>query len=293
MNCHNGERYLNQALGSILTQSFEDFEVIFWDNASVDRSRNIALEYGPKIRLFSSDEKKTLGEVRNEAISKAKGKYICFLDCDDLFAPDRLKSQFNLMERSGAIFSYGNVKIIDARGKKIRTLIMKNCTGSFEKLLLNYEINMQTVMIRTSALNRSSCNFNKNYKYCPDYDLFLRLVADHGALVINQTLAYYRVHSNSLSSSMLDIVSKEIGGTLKSLVESRPELAIEYKREFDFAFSKLNYYDAIFLVSCAKYGHALTALRDIKCRSWKFFALYWLVRLSIPKVLILKLLRRG
>lgn len=292
MNCHNGERYLSLALDSLFGQSFDNFEVIFWDNASTDSSRDIARSYGSKVRLFSNNEKKNLGEARNDAISKVRGEYICFLDCDDLYPPERLETQIVLMRRSNAMFSYGAVTIIDADGRKTRVLKMARGSSSLGKLLENYEINMQTVMIKTSAFTESGLCFNQSYRYCPDYDLFMRIVAHYGALVIRRNLAFYRVHSASLSSTMLGLVSAEIGETLGSLARNCPEQVSMYNKEFRFAVSKLNYYDAIHYTSRSEYKRALKALKSIKYQSWKFLALFWLVRLAVPKPVIFKLLRR-
>ena len=85
VNCCNGEKYLDQCLRSILNQRYQNFEIIFFDNFSTDRSKNIAKDFKDKrIKLFSSEKKLQLYEARNEAIKKATGELIAFLDVDDL-----------------------------------------------------------------------------------------------------------------------------------------------------------------------------------------------------------------
>ncbi|MBD5641846.1 MAG: glycosyltransferase family 2 protein, partial [Desulfovibrio sp.] len=98
MNCLDCERYLPAALASLKAQSCQDFEIIFWDNGSRDESAAIALDYGPRLRYFRSEETVPLGQARNLAISKAEGEYVAFLDCDDLWRPGKLEKQLALLE---------------------------------------------------------------------------------------------------------------------------------------------------------------------------------------------------
>ncbi|SVD67945.1 uncharacterized protein METZ01_LOCUS420799, partial [marine metagenome] len=93
VNCLNGERYLKKSLDSIYKQTYENFEIIFWNNGSTDRSKLIASEYEYKIRLYSTEETVPLGMARNRAIRKAKGSYIAFLDVDDWWTPRKLEKQ--------------------------------------------------------------------------------------------------------------------------------------------------------------------------------------------------------
>ena len=107
MNCFNGERYLSKSLKSLKEQKFKNWELIFWDNCSTDKSKKIFLSYKDKrFKYFKSKRFLTLYEARNLAIKKSKGKYISFLDVDDWWHKDKLKLQVNF-------FSYNKkLKII-------------------------------------------------------------------------------------------------------------------------------------------------------------------------------------
>ena len=96
MNCFNSERYLREAIDSVFAQTYSDWEIVFWDNASTDNSARIAKSYGPRLKYYRGDENVSLGEARNYALGKARGEYIAFLDCDDLWAPDKLQKQIPL-----------------------------------------------------------------------------------------------------------------------------------------------------------------------------------------------------
>ena len=113
MNCHNSETYLKEAINSIYSQTYTDWEIIFWDNNSSDKSSEIAQSYDDKIRYFRGNKTIPLGEARFLATQKCKGKYLAFLDCDDIWYEDKLKRQLELFRKEGPIgFVYGKANII-------------------------------------------------------------------------------------------------------------------------------------------------------------------------------------
>ena len=85
MNCYNSDRYLREAIDSVFAQSYQNWEIIFFDNASTDQSAEIAKSYGPKLRYFRGESTVLLGAARNRAFEKAAGQYFAFLDCDDIW----------------------------------------------------------------------------------------------------------------------------------------------------------------------------------------------------------------
>ena len=87
MNCFNGEKYLEEALNSVFQQTYENWELIFWDNNSNDKSKQIISSFKDKrIRIFTSLVHTNLGEARKEAYKKVQGDYLAFLDVDDIWA---------------------------------------------------------------------------------------------------------------------------------------------------------------------------------------------------------------
>ena len=108
INCYNGEKYLNEAIDSIINQTYTNWEVIFWDNCSTDNSALIAKNYDERLKYFHVEKTSPLGKARNFALKKASGNYVAFLDCDDLYLPDKLMIQLNLMQSKDAVLSYGS-----------------------------------------------------------------------------------------------------------------------------------------------------------------------------------------
>ena len=93
MNCYNGEKYLREAIDSVYAQTYQNWEIIFWDNASTDTSAEITNTYDSKLRYFKGEKTIPLGAARNKALSKCNGDYIAFLDVDDLWLPKKLEKQ--------------------------------------------------------------------------------------------------------------------------------------------------------------------------------------------------------
>ena len=107
MNCYNGEKYLKKSLQSILKQSYKNWELIFFDNNSKDKSKSILHNFKDKrIKYFKSNIYLKLYDGRNLAIKKARGDFISFLDTDDWWKKDKLKEQVILLNTNN------NIKII-------------------------------------------------------------------------------------------------------------------------------------------------------------------------------------
>ena len=96
MNCYNSDRYLKEAIDSVYIQSYSNWEIIFWDNASTDSSAEIAKSYNDKLKYFKSKSTSLLGEARILAVEKSRGGYLAFLDCDDYWYPKKLEKQMKI-----------------------------------------------------------------------------------------------------------------------------------------------------------------------------------------------------
>ena len=119
INCFNGEKFLKDAIDSVFQQTYENCEIIFFDNSSTDSSKEIACSYGDKVTYICSSELLPLGSARKEAIKHAKGEWICFLDTDDLWYPDKLNSQIAMASSDSVALIYSGIDNIDIRGVSI------------------------------------------------------------------------------------------------------------------------------------------------------------------------------
>jgi glycosyltransferase involved in cell wall biosynthesis len=109
MNCFNGEQYLREAIDSVIAQTYQNWELIFWDNQSIDNSAEIFKTYNDKrLRYFYASNHTLLYEARNNAIQYASGQFFAFLDVDDWWDHLKLEKQIPLFENPKVGIVYGN-----------------------------------------------------------------------------------------------------------------------------------------------------------------------------------------
>ena len=201
VNCFNGERYLKEALNSILNQTYKDWEVIFWDNQSSDNSAKIFNSYKDKrFKYFYAPIHTLLYKARNEAIKKATGEIIAFLDVDDWWSEDKLEKQIPLFDDSKIGLVYSNLYLFYENTKKkeiYKNKILKKGYITLE-LLKDYNIGILSVLIRKTAYN-SVVGFNNQYEFSGDFDFIIRLSVKWRIDCIQEPLAYYRIHSNNFT----------------------------------------------------------------------------------------------
>ena len=120
VNCHNGEKFINRCIESILIQTYNNFEIIFLDNMSTDGTEEIIKKISDKrIKYFKTEKFLKLYEARNLAIKKAKGQYIAFLDVDDWWLPEKLEKQIILFQKDNSLkMVYSNFYVVDDKYKK-------------------------------------------------------------------------------------------------------------------------------------------------------------------------------
>ena len=218
INCHDGEKYLHKSVGSILSQSYKNFEIIFWDNNSTDRSKKIIKGFGDnRIKYFENKKFRKLYESRNLAIKKAKGKYISFLDVDDWWTKDKLKKQVSLIKKNKNIkILYSNFFIFNQEKKKkyLKTK-QKLLSGMITKdIIANYTIGILTIMIKKDIFKKFK--FNPKYEIISDFDFFSKLSLNYPFYAIQKPLAYYRVHDKNFSKKKSSLYIEEIKDWLKN-----------------------------------------------------------------------------
>jgi glycosyltransferase involved in cell wall biosynthesis len=203
MNCYNGENYLADAVKSILFQTYKNFEIIFWDNQSKDNSANIYKSLKDKrLKYYYAKKFTTLYEARNNAIKKSKGKYIAFLDVDDLWTKDKLNLQIKEFRNDKIGLVYSNYYILNqVTGLKKIFFKRKLPEGIIYNELLNYYfLGLGTVVIRKDIFIDKKTVFDKRYNIIGDFDFFIKISRDVRFSCIQNPLLIYRVHKNSFSN---------------------------------------------------------------------------------------------
>lgn len=235
MNCHNSSKYLSQALDSVCQQTFRDYEIVFWDNQSTDGSGEIALSYGEPLCYFRGDTFLPLGAARNAAIEKARGKYIAFLDCDDIWLPEKLEKQVVLLESAeGVGLVYSDCYLIDSDGNPGKNTYFdtyKPFRGYvFNELLLDNFIPLLTAIIRKDVLGKVGI-FNPSYEITEEYDLWLRIAQYYHIDFIEQPFAKYRIHAQSVSSTKRVLAFNEYLEILEYWSHNKANVTRELRRK--------------------------------------------------------------
>ncbi len=216
VNCFNGEKYLKECIQSIINQSYKNWEVIFWDNLSIDGSKKVFKHFKDKrLRYFKAKEHSTLYMARNLAVKKAKGNIITFLDTDDFWHKDKLKIQLKHFNSKNCSVSYTNLNIFKDKNKSIKKDYFKKLYSGFvtQQLLDNYKIGIITVMVHKSVFIKNK--FNPKYQIIGDFDFFLKLSKKYKFCCFQKSLANYRQHSDNFSSKKSYLYVNELSHWIK------------------------------------------------------------------------------
>ena len=224
MNCHNGQKYLSEAIDSIINQTYLNWELIFWDNCSTDKSSNILKSYqDSRIKYFKSDNFTTLGEARDLAFQKCTGEYIAFLDTDDIWYSTKLEKQINFFENDVGIVTCNTIFF---NKEQKEPLYKKNIQEGyvFENLLKNYNLSLETMIVKKKIALNSNNFFDKNLSYISDFDFFLRLSKVCKLKYVPEVLSGWRVHQESESWKKPNKFNEEKKIFIKKIENNYPEL---------------------------------------------------------------------
>ena len=199
--------YLERALNSVFSQTYQNFEIIVVDNSSTDHTKHVLKSYNDKrLTVIEVNNNGIIALSRNKGIENAKGDWIAFLDADDLWYEEKLQIVFNEIESSKLIdvFSTDEFQIDEDTGIKTHLRYGPYCTD-FYKILLLYGNRLSTsaTIVNHKFLKKNCINFReyKEFTTVEDYDLWL-LMARAGAKFqfIESIQGEYTIHSDNTST---------------------------------------------------------------------------------------------
>jgi glycosyltransferase involved in cell wall biosynthesis len=203
MPCYNAERYIEESVGSILNQSFTNFELILINDGSADNTLRIINQYALADDRVVVIDKQNTGQTdsMNVGINRARGRLIARLDNDDLAAPNRLAEQQAFLNKNSDVVLLGTCAYeIDAKGAIIRP-------GNYpkNKKLYNNLRKMKRFFPHSSAMFRLSMfklmgGYNQRFKIAQDYDLWLRFAEKGRISCLKDRLVKIRIHENNYSN---------------------------------------------------------------------------------------------
>ena len=199
MPVYNGERFLREAIESVLAQSYGHFELVIVDDGSSDGSLQIAEEYAardPRVRPLRNERNLGIVQTRNRAFAEASrdAVYFAVLDCDDVCEPKRLEHQVLFLEHNpDHALVGGHTLVIDEQGQTIGQRRYPTAHERILAVITRYNpIAQPTVMIRRTALDEVG-RYDERYPRCQDYDLWLRMAVRWKLANLDEFTLRYRI----------------------------------------------------------------------------------------------------
>ena len=256
VNCYNGETFLRDSIKSILNQSYKNFEIIFWDHQSSDQSASIYKNFKHKrLKYYYAKRHTPLYEARNLAIKRSRGKYIAFLDTDDLWKKNFLKEHIRIIKRFNPYIVYSKYYIKnDNKGiiylKEKKDLFSGHIT---QNLLNNYSVGISAVVIKKNIFNKYK--FNNNLNIIGDFDFFIRLSLKYKFFALNKALVFYRFHLENLTYKNSLLYYSEFKQWYKDNFELIKKFNLNNLKYFIFKLRCKHYFQIFKLIKLRIYSY--------------------------------------
>lgn len=207
MPAYNCEKFIKDAISSVLAQSYKNIELIVIDDGSKDTTVNIIEQLSQqdsRIRFLKNDKNLGVSETRNKGISLATGEWVAFLDSDDIWENNKLEKQFNKVSSTGAEFLFTGVSYINENGEPYSGKFEVPSNVSYKTLLRQNVITCSSVLIKKKFFNTIKMEKDEMHE---DYAVWLRVLKT-GVIAygINEPLLIYRISPNSKSGNKLKTI---------------------------------------------------------------------------------------
>ena len=245
MPVYNGERFLSEAITSILTQTFTDFEFIIIDDGSTDGTGSILDFYSdPRIVRITHPRNLGIAPSLNDGIGQAKGDFIARMDADDISLPERFEKQIQFLGDHPEIGVLGGyVQQIDKQGIRFK-IIKRPITNGLIKWRMCFKnpIFHPTAMVRSNILRQ--INGYRDLKASEDYDLWQRMSEKTQLANLDQIILFYRIHGKNISTLPNENRKNERNGIRKRAIKT----ILGTQKKFDWdSYWNDNYYAVILI----------------------------------------------
>jgi len=207
---YNAARFLEKTIASVQNQTYTNWELILVDDYSTDNSFEIIQKYlknDKRIKLFMNSVNSHAAVTRNKGIDESKGRYIAFLDADDLWAPTKLEKQVRFMQQKDCAFSFTGYEFADENGKPTGRKVSVPVTLNYKEALRNTIISTITVMFDINKLSKDDIympNVMSEDTAC--WWKVLKIVKH--AYGMQESLSYYRRSRGTLSANKIEAVKR-------------------------------------------------------------------------------------
>lgn len=285
INCHNASKYISESIESVLKQTYKNWELIIYDNCSIDKTYSIIKKFckDKRIRYYKSKKFLNLYHARNLAIKKTKGAFIAFLDADDWWKNEKLNKQINFFSKNkNTNVIYSNLFLFDENKNKNKLFSKDELYNGkvTQKLLDDFKMPILTVLFKKKIFKKYK--FNKRYNIIGDFDLFIRMSLNEKILSLQEPLAHYRLHPSSMSIRRLDLNISELESWVK---ENKNKKEFKY-----FDLSQINKkIRTLKIKNNILLGYKIKAIQElikipIKLNNFKYFPFIFLPNKVIKKL---------
>ncbi|NTW33495.1 MAG: glycosyltransferase [Bacteroidetes bacterium] len=245
MPVYNAELYLKEAIDSILSQTFTDFEFLIINDGSSDSSKEIILSYNDsRIRYVENESNLQLIATLNKGFDMSQGKYIARMDNDDISFPNRLKQQYEFMESNPEVAVCGSWFELFGETSKIVKYSISN-DDIRVRMLYQTQFCHPSVFFRRDILIKNNYKFNPNFIHADDYEFFVRIAEKHKVANLPYVLLKYRTHKEKISIIYKNIQNEN---TKKIIVNQFRKLKNDFNDDdyflyFNFAYTIFSWFN--------------------------------------------------
>jgi teichuronic acid biosynthesis glycosyltransferase TuaG len=207
MPAYNCEKYVVEAINSVLAQTYENWELLVLDDGSKDNTLHIINEFGNKdtrIRPLQNEKNMGVSATRNRGIEIASGDWIAFLDSDDMWEPSKLEKQFKVVNEHSAEFIFTGASYINENGEPYKGIFEVPEKVTYKKLRNQNVVSCSSVLLKKKYFENIKMEKDEMHE---DYAVWLRILKlDVTAYGVNEPLLIYRISRNSKSGNKMKTV---------------------------------------------------------------------------------------
>lgn len=269
MNCRNAAKDLPSAMESVMAQTVQDFEIIFFDNCSTDASIAIAESFGEKVRIVRAASPLSLGMARNQALCHTQGDLIAFLDCDDLWRPTKLERQIACFANESVGLVTTDTRLLHGtrEGGRLFAKTRPARGAVFGELLTRQWISMSSAMVRKKALDSIQESpghwFDERLEVCEEADVFYRIAHDWALDYVESDLTLWRIHGKNTTFERFDAFANETLLIVDKLRKRFPDCQTTYASIFPKLINRASFQKAIALWKNGKAKEARTLVHSL------------------------------
>ena len=209
---YNAEKFITETLKSVQNQTYQNWEMILVDDASTDKTVKIIADFAEKdsrIKLFKLEKNSGNGFARNIALEKAVGKYIAYLDADDLWFPNKLEKQVEFLKTNNLPFTFSFYDCIDEEGNSLKRRVEAPLNLSYDELFFCNYVGNLTAIYDADYFGKIVIEATQKRQ---DWRLWLTILKQiQVTKPVPESLAFYRIRKDSISSSKFKLIKHNFG----------------------------------------------------------------------------------